>query len=137
MLVDVRRRELAESFEFVGAVPHQQVVNHYQQADLFVNLSHTDSLDKAVLEAMALGLPIVATNIPALLEIVEDGRNALLVKSASPAKLAAAIEALLVDQEQATSFGRRSREIFDARFTLERTVARMIELYQGLSTGYL
>ena len=62
LLAEVRRRGLADRFEFVGAVPHRQVVGHYQQADLFVNLCPTGGVDKAVLEAMACGIPVLACN---------------------------------------------------------------------------
>ena len=63
LLAEVQRRGLADYFEFVGAVPHYRVVQYYQQADLFVNLSHTDSLDKAVLEAMVCGVVPLTSNV--------------------------------------------------------------------------
>jgi glycosyltransferase involved in cell wall biosynthesis len=62
LAVEVQRRGLDDSFVFVGAVPHRQVVDYYQQSDLFVNLSRTDSLDKAVLEAMACGVVPLTCN---------------------------------------------------------------------------
>ncbi|MDY7041985.1 MAG: glycosyltransferase family 4 protein [Chloroflexota bacterium] len=62
LLAEVRQRGLEDSFEFVGAVPHERVAEHYQEADVFVNLSHTDSLDKAVLEAMACGVVPITSN---------------------------------------------------------------------------
>ncbi len=63
LLAEVRHRELSDRFEFVGAVLHQRIVDYYQQADLFVNLSRTDSLDKAVLEAMACGVVPLTSNL--------------------------------------------------------------------------
>jgi glycosyltransferase involved in cell wall biosynthesis len=53
---------LSEVVEFVGEVTNKETVKYLQNADVFVNLSHTGSLDKAVLEAMACGLPVVTTN---------------------------------------------------------------------------
>jgi glycosyltransferase involved in cell wall biosynthesis len=63
LLAEVQQRRLRDCFEFMGGVPHRRVVEYYQQADLFVNLSRTDSLDKAVLEAMACGLVPLTSNI--------------------------------------------------------------------------
>jgi glycosyltransferase involved in cell wall biosynthesis len=83
----------------------------------------------AVIEAMALGLPIVASDIPALGEVVEPERNASLVPPTSATALAAAIEALLADRARAQRYGDRSRKIFEERFTLEKSVSRMIALY--------
>ena len=62
LLAEVRRRGLSDHFEFVGAVPHERVVEYYQEADLFVSASQTGSLDKAGLEAAACGLPLVTCN---------------------------------------------------------------------------
>jgi glycosyltransferase involved in cell wall biosynthesis len=104
-------------------------------ADQFVFPSLYEGLPGAVLEAMALGLPIVASNIAPVQEVVEAGRNAWLVEPASPAALAQAIEALLDDEARAAAFGRRSREIFEQHFTLEQSASRMIELYYQLAAG--
>jgi glycosyltransferase involved in cell wall biosynthesis len=87
-------------------------------------------LPGAVIEAMALGLPIVASDIDPVRETVEEGRNALLVKPASPTELASAIERLLEDRLTAQTFGRRGREIFDERFTLEQSMARLLTFYR-------
>ncbi len=101
-------------------------------ADLFVFPSLYEGLGGALIEAMALGLPVVASDIPAIRGIVEDGRSALLAPPASPEALAAAVVRLLKDPERRASFGRRGREIFETRFTLQRSTQRMIELYRSL-----
>jgi glycosyltransferase involved in cell wall biosynthesis len=103
-------------------------------ADVFAFPSLYEGMPGAVLEAMALHLPIVASRIPTIESVVEEGRNALLVGCADVAQLAGAIASLLSDRARAQAFGRRSREIFDARFTLERSASRMVELYRTLAT---
>jgi glycosyltransferase involved in cell wall biosynthesis len=103
-------------------------------ADLFVCPSLYEGAAGAVIEAMAMGLPIVATRIPSLAAAVEEGRNARLVQRASVAPLAAAIADLLGNPEMAAAFGRRSRQIFEERFTIERCAARMIDFYNGLAS---
>jgi glycosyltransferase involved in cell wall biosynthesis len=102
-------------------------------ADLFVFPSLYEGAAGALLEAMAAGLPIVASRIPPIESAVEHGKNALLVERASVAPLAKAISDLLADEELARRFGRRSREIFEDRFTLERSAARMVEFYRRLA----
>ncbi len=98
-------------------------------ADLFVFPSLYEGAAGAVLEAMAMGLPIVATRIPTIENAVEEGRNAVLVERATAAPLAQAITELLADREKARAFGLRSREIFEERFTLDRCAAGMVEFY--------
>jgi glycosyltransferase involved in cell wall biosynthesis len=99
-------------------------------ADLFVFPSLYEGAAGALLEAMAVGLPIVASRIPAIASSVEEGRNALLVERATVEPLARAIVELLSDPERAGRFGRHSRDIFEERFTLERCAARMVEFYR-------
>jgi len=103
-------------------------------ADLFAFPSLYEGLGGALLEAMAFGLPIVATRLPAIGCVVEEGRNALLVERATVAPLAEAMIDLLADPDKAKAFGNRSREIFEARFTLDRCAARMIEFYRDIVT---
>jgi glycosyltransferase involved in cell wall biosynthesis len=99
-------------------------------ADLFVFPSFYEGLPGAVIEAMALGLPIVASDIQPVRETVEVGQNAILVKPASPVELASAIEDILKDRQTAHAFGARSREIYEKRFTLEESMGRLMEFYR-------
>jgi glycosyltransferase involved in cell wall biosynthesis len=62
LLTQVQGRGLSEFVRFVGSVPHDQIFQYYQMADLFVSTSQTGSLDKAVLEAMACGVPVLTCN---------------------------------------------------------------------------
>ena len=99
-------------------------------ADLFAFPSLYEGMPGAVIEAMALGLPVVASDIPPVREVVEPGVSALLVPPGEPGSLAAAIDAMLADRERASAAGRRGREIFEGRFTLERSVRGMLDLYR-------
>jgi glycosyltransferase involved in cell wall biosynthesis len=85
---------------------------------------------------MAMGLPIVASRIPAIEATVEEGRNAMLVERASVAPLASAIVDVLADRDKMRAFGRRSREIFERRFTLDKCAARMVQLYRDLAARH-
>ena len=101
-------------------------------ADLFVFPSLFEGLPGAVIEAMALGLPIVAADIPAVREVVETDGNAVLVPTKSSAALADALGSLLDDAGRRRTYGRRGRQLFEERFTLERCAAEMLSFYRGL-----
>jgi glycosyltransferase involved in cell wall biosynthesis len=102
-------------------------------ADVFAFPSLYEGLGGALIEAMALGLPIVASDLPALREVVEEGRNALLVPPATEKELAAALGELLDDAPRRAAFGARSSEIFHERFTIERSAQQMIALYRQVT----
>jgi glycosyltransferase involved in cell wall biosynthesis len=103
-------------------------------ADLFVFPSLYEGLGGALIEAMALGLPIVASDLPAIREVVEDGRNAVLVPAGSPRALSDAITDLAADQLRRHRMAERSRAIFLDRFTLERSSRRMVELFERVAS---
>jgi glycosyltransferase involved in cell wall biosynthesis len=98
-------------------------------ADVFVFPSLYEGLGGSVIEAMALSLPIVASDTPALQEMLEPGRNALLVPPLRAPELADAVAQLFDDPATRHAFASRSREIFEDKFTLERSAARMLDLY--------
>jgi glycosyltransferase involved in cell wall biosynthesis len=98
-------------------------------ADVFALPSLREGTAGTVIEAMALGLPVVTADLATIREAVDADKSALLVPPEQPARLAAAISVLLDDVDLARSFGTRGREIFEARYTLERSVAGMLALY--------
>ena len=104
-------------------------------ADVFAFPSLYEGQGCAALEAMGLGVPIVASDIPALREAVESGWNGLLVPAASSDALAEGVARLLDDRDLALEYGRRSQDIFRERYTIERSAQRMIELYRRVAAG--
>lgn len=121
---------LGERIRFLGH--RDDVPELLAAADVFAFPSLYEGQGGALVEAMGLSLPVVGSDIPAVREVVEDGRSATLVPPGRPNELASAIEELLEDTEKARAFGRRGRRIFEERFTLERSAARMIELYREI-----
>jgi glycosyltransferase involved in cell wall biosynthesis len=128
-----RSLDLGDQVWFMGH--RDDVPNLLAAADLFVFPSLYEGFGGALIEAMALGLPIVASDVPAIREVVEEGRNALLVSRGDPRALAGAIAALLDQADQREAFGRASRRRFEERFTLESVVPQMVELYRSVAAA--
>lgn len=101
-------------------------------ADLFVFPSVYEGLGGALLEALALRVPIVASDLPAIREVVEPGRSGLLVEPGRPGALTAAVLELLADRERARRLADHGREVFQRRFTLQASVDRLASLYRGM-----
>jgi glycosyltransferase involved in cell wall biosynthesis len=102
-------------------------------ADAFALPSLYEGFPGAVIEAMALGLPVVASNLPTLREVVDDGNSALLVPARDPRRLAEAIGQVVDDPETARRLGERGRERVLTRLTADQSNRRMIELYERLA----
>ena len=124
------RSGLGDVVRFLGH--REDVPDLLAASDVFAFPSLYEGLGCAVIEAMALGLPIVASDIPAIREVVEDGRNAVLVSPGSSATIASALDGLLSDRSRRRAYGARGRTIFAERFTLQRSTSRMIALYERL-----
>jgi glycosyltransferase involved in cell wall biosynthesis len=104
-------------------------------ADVFVLPSRWEGFGSVLLEAMALEAPIVASDLPAVREVVTHGDSALLVAPDRPAELAAAVTATLADPAGAASRARRGRERFLASFTVDRVADAMAGLYRRALAG--
>jgi len=103
-------------------------------ADVFVAPSRWEGLPGSVLEAMALEAPIVASDIPTVLEAVGEDSAALLVPAGDPDALADAITTALLDRSAAAERARRARARFLERFTLEAVAAGMLSFYERALT---
>ncbi|MBI2527061.1 MAG: glycosyltransferase [Candidatus Rokubacteria bacterium] len=98
--------------------------------DLFVLPSVGEGISNAILEAMATGLPVVATRVGGNPELVADGRTGWLVEPGSTAALAEAMSGYLDDPALARRHGRAARERVEREFSLERMLAGYADLYR-------
>jgi glycosyltransferase involved in cell wall biosynthesis len=98
--------------------------------DLYVSSSRKEGLPLALLEAMASGLPVVATRVPGHLEVVVDGETGFLAESDDPQDLAAAIARLLDDPELRKRMGRAGRKRVEDHFTVEHMASQIARLYR-------
>jgi glycosyltransferase involved in cell wall biosynthesis len=104
-------------------------------ADVLVVPSRWEGLGSVLLEAMALETPIVASDLPAVREIVADRVTALLVPPERPAALAKAVTTALADPAAAAERARRARQRFLERFTIEHVADEMIGFYRRALAG--
>jgi glycosyltransferase involved in cell wall biosynthesis len=102
----------------------------YQALDVFLFPSLAEPLGSSLLSAMAYGLPVVAIAGGAVPEVIEDGRNGLLVHTPEPRGIAAAVLRLLHDPSLSARLGIAARKTIEERFSADRMAQETIDLYQ-------
>jgi glycosyltransferase involved in cell wall biosynthesis len=123
---------LAAEAARVAAVPLRFTTNlesDLSQASVFVYITHSEGLGSAVLLAMSAGVPVIASKIGGLPEIIRHGENGLLVENSVEA-VAAAIHNLVERPDFAACLGAAARRTVQEKFTAERMVRRTMEIYR-------
>jgi glycosyltransferase involved in cell wall biosynthesis len=102
--------------------------------DVGVLSSHTEGLPVILLELAAAGVPVVATTVGGIPEVITDGVSGILVPPGQPAKLAVEIERLLAEPRLRASFAESAREVVRTRHTFARQSEQYQELFQRLES---
>lgn len=128
---EVKEKKL-HHVSFVGGLPHADVVKSMQNADVFVNMSQTGSLDKAILEAMACAVPVLTSNEAARDIGLESKRlNALMFPQGDDAALAQKIiEYKRMSGAEREALGRSLRDVVVTRHSLSALVPRILAYYE-------
>ncbi len=149
---DVLRRFPDARFEFIGEGPERgalearatalgvthaitfagrsdDVPARLAASDIFVLPSRSESFPNAILEAMAAGLPIVASGVGGILELVENGRTGFLVPPGEATPLAERVMHLMANPDEGAAMGAAARAEALARFSFDRMIAGFDELY--------
>jgi glycosyltransferase involved in cell wall biosynthesis len=123
----VRDHSLESRVILLGAT--HEVPALLRAADLFLFCSRTEGLPNSLLEAMAAGLPIVATDVPGNRDLVRDGQNALVVPARRPDRIAGAMDRLFKDPALAARLGRAAQEWVGRHAAYDRWLARWSAFY--------
>jgi glycosyltransferase involved in cell wall biosynthesis len=129
-------RELARQLGLLDAVKFLPTTiglgAAFAAMDIFAFPSREEALGTALLAAMAHSLPVAATARGGIPEVVNDGKNGLLVEDYEPEKFAAALSRLLTQSEEASRLGNAARETIAARFSAHRMIDGTLHLYESL-----
>lgn len=119
----VKKMNLEQKVKFLGAVPHFQIPHYLQQTDIFLNLSGTGSLDKAVLEAMACGCLLLTSN-EAFVEVLPVE---LMIEKNNPQQLARKIQQLMeLPEEKIKQLKQQLRQEIVTNHNLDNLIKKII-----------
>jgi glycosyltransferase involved in cell wall biosynthesis len=128
----------ADRVHLLGPVPPKDVIGYASSADVGVSpilpasLSYRYSLPNKLFQYMAAGLPVVASDFPQVREVVEGARCGLVVDARRPEAIAAAIQRLADDPDEARAMGRRGRAAVEERYNWPVAAAALRTAYAGL-----
>ncbi len=105
------------------------------QASVVCLPSYREGLPKVLIEAMACGRPIVTTDVPGCRDLVETGKNGLLVKVKDAAEIAGALKSLVLDKPLCRQMGREGRRVVEGEFALARVIEETMDVYGELLGG--
>lgn len=126
------RLGIARSVSLLDA--RRDVASVYRDLDLYVHPSRSEGFSNSVLEAMAHGLPVVATAVGGTAEAVEDGVTGLLVPPRDEDALAAAIVRLLSNRDERRRMGREGRARAEQKFSIDAMIQAYARFYEGLAS---
>jgi glycosyltransferase involved in cell wall biosynthesis len=131
--LEAETRGLAEELGLAGAVVlpgRTEIRDWLERADVFAHSSRWEGFGIVLLEAMLAGLPIVATRVSAVPEVVVDGETGLLVEPGDDAAFSAALAALVADPDRARSLGEAGRARARSEFSVARMTAATLDVYR-------
>jgi glycosyltransferase involved in cell wall biosynthesis len=133
---DLRQRVaaagLSERIELTGAVGQDDIKQHFAAADVLVVPSFAEGVPVVLMEAMAAGLPVVASHIAGIPELVDDGISGILVPPGRSDALADALRRLADDPELREAMGRRGRAKVEAEFDVRQSATDLEAMFAQL-----
>lgn len=137
LLALARGLGVEDRVRFCPSVPDEELPAYLRVADLFVfpSQNRLEGFGLAVVEAMAAGLPVVTADMPGVREVIEPGKEGLLVEPLLGADLSARLLELLNDPDRRARMGAAARRRAEERYALPVTAAALIALYRDLSAA--
>jgi len=113
-------------------ISQEELSNYYHASNIYISSSCSESFGKVLIEAMAAGLPVIATETTGSKEIIKNGENGFLVPIGDSDALAKKISFLLNDPEKAKEMGQAGRKIVRGKFNQEKITKKMIRFWKEL-----
>lgn len=126
---------VADRVSFLGYLTEPEVLDEYSRAQCLALPSCQETLPVVVQQAMAAGLPVLSTRVGGVPDIIEDGRNGVLVDKGDVAGLARGLARLLTDGAMAASLAAAARAHADEHFAAGQVARRTLDVYRTILTG--
>lgn len=126
---------LIDVVRFFGEMDQTDVSKKMREAHIFLLPSVSEALPVVLMEAQAIGLPVVATDVGSVAEIVADGKSGFIVSTQNVIALASKLEYLIKHPEIWPEMGRCGRKLVEERYNIKKLNRRLVEIYNALLTN--
>ena len=127
-----KEKDVLENLIFPGWVRDEEKDELLKNSDIFFLPSYTEGMPMSILDAMGYGLPIISTNVGGIPRLVQEGGNGRLYTPGDAMGMAAGIKELLENTVQRIEYGKKSREIVEERYSLEKHLEKIAKVYESL-----
>ena len=124
----VNTHGLADVVQFLDWIDGDEKMERLRNAELLVLPSYFEGMPNALIEAMAAGLPVVGTNVGAVVDVVSDGVSGFIVPPGDVDRLFEALLKLIGDSDLRSRMGQAGRRVATERFSTERAVDQLVDL---------
>jgi len=128
----VEEKNVSSHVNYAGNVTGQEKYNYYLSSDIFVLPSYVENLPISLLEAMAAGLPAIASDVGMIPELVQDGVNGFIIKAGDVTAIAERIIKLAQDKDLRISMGKRNLELVKERYDMPMMADKIDRIYKEL-----
>jgi colanic acid/amylovoran biosynthesis glycosyltransferase len=126
----ITRYKFGEKVELAGAIPHEHIQPYFDRTDIVVHPSLSEGIPVVLMEAMSKGLPVIATRITGIPELIRHEENGVLVCPGNVAELAEAMKSLSSNTELRTKLGRNARKKIVEDFNLDVNARKIKKLFE-------
>ena len=127
----IKKYKLENCTELVGLVPYEKMIEEYLNADIFVLLSKTEGVANVLMEAMATGLPVVASRTTGQPELVKDEINGYLISGRDLNSATKAITKLMESEELRRKMGKQGQKKVSKEYTQKKNATEMMNLFDS------
>ncbi|MDO8590907.1 MAG: glycosyltransferase family 4 protein [bacterium] len=121
----VEKLKLRERVHFIGFVPHEKLPPYLWASDIFIRPSLSEGMGNSFIEAMAAGLPVIATSVGGIVDFLKDGETGLFCEVGNPKSIAQKVEKLIKDSESRNYIVERASRVVKEKYDWNLVAERM------------
>ncbi len=121
--------KLEERVQFLGFISHKEMPQYLHISDIFIRPSLSEGLGNSFLEAMAAGIPVIATPVGGIPDFLVEGETGLFCEVNNPHSIAQKVEKLIKDKESRDYIVKNAREMVEKKYSWERVASEMKEIF--------